>query len=171
MLALLEITQGRTQPRILVCFWMKKFLSTLTHEPTGMPLRSKAKICGSTELHGPLWKTGVREVSFEHFLAYGWQWTISLKSHWMEFCKWREAKRENNTYVNILNRITLFHSPHTVLALKYLPSWELAGVLHVAGGWKSKKIHHYCYPAHHIFTKINPQISPPIFIAKIDNFW
>ncbi|CAH3044050.1 unnamed protein product [Pocillopora meandrina] len=37
---------------------MKKFLSTLTHEPTGMPLRSKAKICGSTELHGPLWKTG-----------------------------------------------------------------------------------------------------------------
>ena len=54
MLALLEITQGRTQPRILVCFRMKKFLSTLTHEPTGMPLRSKAKICGSTELHGPL---------------------------------------------------------------------------------------------------------------------
>ena len=70
MLALLEITQGRTQPRILVCFRMKKFLSTLTHEPTGMPLRSKAKICGSTELHGPLWKT---QVSFEHFLAYGWQ--------------------------------------------------------------------------------------------------
>ena len=66
MLALRETTQGRTQPRFLVCFWMKKFFSTLKRGPTGMPLRREVKIRGSIELHWPLWKT---QASFEHFFS------------------------------------------------------------------------------------------------------
>ena len=44
-----------------------KSFGFLRHGPTGMLLRSEAKIQGNTELNGPPWKT---QASFKHFFAY-----------------------------------------------------------------------------------------------------